>query len=433
MRFLAATIVLALCFVGLPGCALFKKSTTDAKPSGGAANPGGPAPAQFPGGKDPLLNGGNVSANKPGAVLAGRVLDPYGQPPANTFIRLVSVDAKESSPSSEVAVTPEGYFTIQGLKPGGHYKLVTRGKTGDKTVASITYHTAPNVRVLIQVREDFANSSIPDTPGAPAFQPKKEDPKTSALNKPFGNTPTLGTPHHEGEVPAVQVPTAISPNPAPNPGGSGWTPGIAKSPNVFPPTLEIANPQAKPQLPPLVIPKQEPTAPPPQPFPGNAKLESAGPARVPSCVLVGKQLVNFALNDVNGEPWEFRAQRRGKVVLLDFWSTTCVPCLQTAPALRQLQAKYGHRGLEIIGIANEADGSQQEQAYKVNAVSQKLQTNYRQLLSGGSMCPVRGQLGVRFVPTLVLVDENGWILWRHEGRPDRNTLDELERVLQRKI
>ena len=57
----------------------------------------------------------------------------------------------------------------------------------------------------------------------------------------------------------------------------------------------------------------------------------------------------------------------------------------------------------------------------------------RQLLGGGPNCPVREQFNVRAVPTLVLVDDNGWILWRHEGRPDRIAQEDLDLLIKRKL
>ena len=53
----------------------------------------------------------------------------------------------------------------------------------------------------------------------------------------------------------------------------------------------------------------------------------------PSCVLTGQQLYNFALTDLNGQPWEFR-NHRSKLVLLDFWGSWCMHCLNSIPHLR---------------------------------------------------------------------------------------------------
>jgi cytochrome c biogenesis protein CcmG/thiol:disulfide interchange protein DsbE len=41
---------------------------------------------------------------------------------------------------------------------------------------------------------------------------------------------------------------------------------------------------------------------------------------------------------------------KGKVVILDFWATYCPPCIKAIPHLRELKAKYGEQGLEIVGL-----------------------------------------------------------------------------------
>ena len=480
---IAAALMLTL-LLGLTGCAGMSRRSNDARNAANGANPGTPPP-RFPtadnpnpgpsggpgaGPGDPLL-GGAINVPAPpasggmpqgNAILAGRVIDGSSRPPGNTSIQCVNLDDQKASPL-DVAVSKDGYFTIQGLKPGSKYKLVARGKQGDRLVAQTAYFTAPNVRVLIQVREEFGGASTPPVPGPPAFEKKKKDdipppkePTTSVPaeepksepkkdEKTFEGTSAISKEKNEaawnpglpananltpigqiGGSPDAELPIKIA-VPAHNNNGPPPTfiPGVTLDNRPGLPVLDIPNPKGPPAPSPSI-----PGTPQNPAVPGNI---STGPTRVPSIVLVGNKLVNFALNDINGEPWEFKANKRGRLMLVDFWSTNCIPCRQTMPVLRSLQNQYGPRGLEVVGIACEGGDSPQEQAYRVNSVAQRLQLNYRNLLSTGPQCVVRQQFGIRAVPTMVVIDDQGWILWRHEGAPDRATTEELERLIQRRL
>lgn len=427
MRLILSCLLLLSPALALSGCSAFK-GNKDASPAAPDPKSG---PARFPTSTDPIVGGPTTpgtttTVGSSQAVIAGRVLDEFGRPAGNTFVRLVAVSEKEASEPVEVAATAEGYFTIQGLKPGVDYKLIARTKTGDTLIAGQTQTAAPNIRVVIKISRDLAGKSTPDTPGHVGDSLK--GPKTSLgtpeplppawKTGPADATKTGDTPRaFEPDVPAVRVPTPPAPLPTPKtPGG-----GIVDRGMTWPPVLDVTPKDTRPLTP---IKPEEPRP---------AISSTLGPARIPSCVLVGKQLINFALNDINGEAWEFKSHHKGKLVLVDFWGTGCIPCRQTLPELKDLDLKYRSQGLEIVGIAYEGPGTPQEQAYRVNEVMKRNHITYRQLLGAGGACPVRTQFGVRFIPTLVLVDDNGWILWRHEGRPDRLALDELERWIQRRL
>ena len=52
---------------------------------------------------------------------------------------------------------------------------------------------------------------------------------------------------------------------------------------------------------------------------------------------------------INSEPFSLASQR-GKVVLIDFWTYTCINCIRTFPFLRDWQERYADDGLVIIGV-----------------------------------------------------------------------------------
>jgi thiol-disulfide isomerase/thioredoxin len=151
---------------------------------------------------------------------------------------------------------------------------------------------------------------------------------------------------------------------------------------------------------------------------------------VPSCVLLGNHLENLALKDSKGQAWEYKKHAAGKLVLIDFWGTHCVYCRDSMPTLNRLQTQYGARGLEVIGIAIEAGKDERKEADAVNKMCTAMQLSYRQLMGHVGTFDVGKNFRIEGLPTLILLSEQGDILWHHVGRPDPAKLSELERAIQ---
>ncbi len=58
----------------------------------------------------------------------------------------------------------------------------------------------------------------------------------------------------------------------------------------------------------------------------------------------------FAVMGLDGNPVDLSALR-GKVVMLDFWSSWCPPCRREAPSLAQVYREYRDRNVEFVGVA----------------------------------------------------------------------------------
>ncbi|QOX77754.1 TlpA family protein disulfide reductase [Trichlorobacter lovleyi] len=59
---------------------------------------------------------------------------------------------------------------------------------------------------------------------------------------------------------------------------------------------------------------------------------------------------DFTLKDLQGGRQALSGYR-GKLVLLNFWSTTCPPCVQELPSLNDLYKDQRQAGLQVLGIA----------------------------------------------------------------------------------
>jgi thiol-disulfide isomerase/thioredoxin len=289
-------------------------------------------------------------------------------------------------------------------------------------MAGTTWATAPNPRVLIRISEDFVTKNTPPIPPPPAWPGAQEEKSAAAeADTPKGKEDKASSERKTAAVDQGWRPPAVhieNPNPPADPGPSG----TSTTPPVKPPDIDLTRTiEIHGNRPPRT--SRGPT------YEQPAPALPDEPARVPSCILTGKQLVNFALRDLDNRPWEFR-HRRGRLMLLDFWGTWCVPCLRTVPHLSILQDRYRQSGLEVIGIAYQRTGTPQQQREQVDAACQRLRINYK-VLMGSSDCPLKTQFGIQVLPTLVLLDKNGWIVWKHEGELETEDLKDLEIQIQK--
>lgn len=77
----------------------------------------------------------------------------------------------------------------------------------------------------------------------------------------------------------------------------------------------------------------------------------AAPGVVPAhAVRIHAPAPDFILKDLLGNRQSLSAYR-GKVVILNFWSVTCAPCVAEIPSLDALYREHGGEGLVVLGIA----------------------------------------------------------------------------------
>ena len=62
---------------------------------------------------------------------------------------------------------------------------------------------------------------------------------------------------------------------------------------------------------------------------------------------------DFTLKDLNHQTWTL-SQLRGKIVLVNFWATGCMPCHAEMPVLDAIYSHYHNQGLVVLSITDES-------------------------------------------------------------------------------
>ena len=115
---------------------------------------------------------------------------------------------------------------------------------------------------------------------------------------------------------------------------------------------------------------------------------------------------DFLAESLGGERVSL-ADLRGKVVMLDFWSSWCPPCRREAPALAQVYGEYEGRNIEFIGVAIWDDRGRVEDHVREFGIP------YPNLLDDKGRIAI--SYGVRGIPEKLFVDAEGNLVRKFVG------------------
>lgn len=112
-------------------------------------------------------------------------------------------------------------------------------------------------------------------------------------------------------------------------------------------------------------------------------------------------------------------EMRGKVVMINFWATSCVTCIKEMPALTETYLKYNAKGLDFIAVAMNYDPPN----YVLNYAKTR-QLPFRVALDPqGQIAKAFGD--VQLTPTTFVIDKKGNIIKRYVGEPEFAELHKL--------
>jgi thiol:disulfide interchange protein DsbD len=97
----------------------------------------------------------------------------------------------------------------------------------------------------------------------------------------------------------------------------------------------------------------------------------------------------------------------GKVLVVNFWATWCVPCRKEIPSFNKMNKELGPKGVAVIGVSMDEDGAE-----AVKPFIEKNPMDYTVALGSDA---AKDRYGIGALPVTIVVDRTGKIVHKFEG------------------
>ncbi len=122
-------------------------------------------------------------------------------------------------------------------------------------------------------------------------------------------------------------------------------------------------------------------------------------------IMSGKQVPEFSFNPMNDTLRNISPQTfTGKFLLIDFWATWCVPCIEEMPRLHKIYNQYHEKGLEMLSISLDEDLNSIERFQKTKWEMPWYNVQANKLNEAVKLFEVTG------IPYPILIDTSGKII-----------------------
>ncbi|MFL6355125.1 MAG: thioredoxin family protein [Nitrososphaeraceae archaeon] len=133
--------------------------------------------------------------------------------------------------------------------------------------------------------------------------------------------------------------------------------------------------------------------------------------------------VDGYINTYNNSPLTL-SSLKGKVVLVDFWTYSCINCIRTIPYINDWNQKYADKGLVIVGV-HSPEFEFEKNYDNVKAAVQRLGITYPVILDSDH--GTWNAYGNQYWPRHYLIDNQGYIRDNHIGE---GGYDQTEKAIQ---
>ena len=113
-------------------------------------------------------------------------------------------------------------------------------------------------------------------------------------------------------------------------------------------------------------------------------------------------------------------QLRGKVVLVEFWTYSCINCIRVLPHTKAWYAKYKDQGLVVVGV-HTPEYSYEKKLSNLQAAVKRFGITYP--VAQDNDYRTWNVYGNRYWPALYLIDQDGRIVYQHFGEGEYATTE----------
>ena len=156
-------------------------------------------------------------------------------------------------------------------------------------------------------------------------------------------------------------------------------------------------------------------------------------------ILPGKEAPDFTAKDINGNDFTL-SSLKGKVVILDFWASWCVPCRKSNPHMLELYKKFHDKGLEMVYVSD--DDNAEDKWREAVKKDQLTGEGFHHVLRGLKWDRSKGLAGmdktndisdkyaIHYLPTKFLIDREGKIVCKISEEEEAKLDERLETLLK---
>jgi thiol-disulfide isomerase/thioredoxin len=131
----------------------------------------------------------------------------------------------------------------------------------------------------------------------------------------------------------------------------------------------------------------------------------------------GEGAARLSLHDTQGNTQDI-SMYRGRIVVLNFWATWCVPCQHEMPLLAEMQKKYENKGVVVLGASVDDKKSQP----LIQPFAEKNKIPFPLLVAATTDQMQQLQLG-EAIPATAFFDADGNLVARVLGELDKSDLE----------